>query len=197
MSPTRLVFLIPILFLTAFYQDEKNVLEGYNVGAVDYLTKPVNPKILRSKVGVFVDASAEFVRQAVAECGLDTLQFHGQETPEFCAGHALRTIKAFRIQDADSLNPLSLFKTSAWLLDSFVPGKLGGTGAKFNWDLAVAAKKLGQPIILAGGLTPENIEQAVKHVRPYAVDVSSGVELKPGKKDAQKLRMFIAAAQGV
>ena len=149
-----------------------------------------------ARVGVFVDASAEFVRQAVAECALDTLQFHGQETPEFCAGHALRTIKAFRIQDADSLNPLSLFKTSAWLLDSFVPGKLGGTGAKFNWDLAVAAKKLGQPIILAGGLTPENIEQAVKHVRPYAVDVSSGVELKPGKKDAQKLRIFIAAAQG-
>ena len=75
-----------------------------------------------------------------------------------------------------------------------MPGKLGGTGAQFNWDLAVEAKQLGRPIILAGGLTPENVAAAVRRVQPYAVDVSSGVEFAPGRKDARKLRDFIAAA---
>jgi phosphoribosylanthranilate isomerase len=83
------------------------------------------------------------------------------------------------------------------LLDSFVPGKLGGTGVQFNWKLAVRAKAWGRPILLAGGLTPENIAAAVEEVRPYGVDVSSGVERAPGKKDSEKMRAFIAAAKRV
>ena len=107
----------------------------------------------------------------------------------------MKTIKAFRVRDADSLRVLPDYDTSAWLLDSFVPDKLGGSGATFNWDLAVEAKKLGRPIVLAGGLTPENVADAVRKVQPYAVDVSSGVESAPGKKETSKVRKFVAAAK--
>src|SRR3989442_5965987 len=149
-----------------------------------------------AKVGVFVNATDESVRRAIAECGLDTLQFHGDETPEFCRKfRPLKIYKAFRMENLQSLRALPGYRTDAWLLDSFVEGKLGGTGAKFNWDLAVESKKLGRPIILAGGLTPENVADAVRKVRPFAVDVSSGVESAPGKKDHAKVRRFIAAAK--
>lgn len=149
-----------------------------------------------SKVGVFVDAPEEFVRQALGESGLDTIQFHGRESPEFCRKFdPLKVIKAFRIADLESLQALPAYGTSAWLLDSYVPGVLGGTGAKFNWNLAVEAQKLGRSIILAGGLTPLNIAQAIRQVKPFGVDVSSGVESAPGRKDEGKLREFITAAK--
>ena len=149
-----------------------------------------------SKVGVFVNAAEESVRRIAGECGIDTLQFHGDETPEFCRRFLpLKTYKAFRMENLESLGALPAYRTDAWLLDSFVAGKPGGTGAKFNWDLAVECRKLGRPIILAGGLTPENVADAVRKVRPFAVDVSSGVESTPGKKDHAKIRKFIAMAQ--
>ncbi|NBR87198.1 MAG: phosphoribosylanthranilate isomerase [Proteobacteria bacterium] len=145
-----------------------------------------------AKVGVFVNASADTVRATVAECGLDTLQFHGEETPEFCRQFApLKVVKAFRIQNADSLKPLPEYAVDAWLLDSYVAGQRGGTGEKFNWDLAAQAKELGRPVILAGGLTPENVADAVQQVWPYGVDVSSGVESAPGQKDAGMVRRFV------
>jgi len=151
-----------------------------------------------AKVGVFVDPTEELVHRAVAECGLDTLQFHGHEPPKFCRKFGLKVIKAFRIRDLDSLQSLPAYATDAdaWLLDRFVPGQPGGTGARFNWDLALEAKKLGRPIVLAGGLTPENVGEAVRQVRPFAVDVSSGVEAAPGQKDLRKMRAFIGAAKG-
>ena len=148
-----------------------------------------------AKVGVFVNPTEETVRKMISECGLDTLQFHGDETPEFCRRFSpLKVYKAFRIQGLESLQSLPLYQTDAWLLDSFVMGKPGGSGATFNWDLAVEAKKLGHPIILAGGLTPQNVADAVRKVRPYAVDVSSGVEMVPGKKDHAKMHAFVQAA---
>lgn len=158
-------------------------------------------KILRdlppfvARVGVFVNPSADKVRSVIAETGIDTLQFHGEEAPEFCRQFGLRVIKAFRVRDADSLKPLADFRSEAWLLDSFVDGKHGGTGKVFNWDLAAQAVKQGGRVILAGGLTPENAADAVRRVRPYALDVSSGVESAPGKKDIAKIRAFIAAAK--
>jgi len=144
-----------------------------------------------ARVGVFVDASEEFIRRAIAECALDTLQFHGDESPEFCQKFSLKSYKAFRIRGAESLKDLPRYPTSGWLLDSFVPDKVGGTGATFNWDLARQAKEFGRPIILAGGLTPENVAEAVRQVQPFAVDVSSGVESQPGIKDHGKVRAFI------
>ncbi len=147
------------------------------------------------KVGVFVDAEPETVLEAVRVCGLDLLQFHGDETPDYCLQFNLMSMKAFRIRDAESLAALPAYHTDAWLLDAFVAGQPGGTGATFNWDLAVEARKLGRPVFLAGGLTPENVATAVRRVQPYGVDVSSGVESAPGVKDYQKVRDFIAAAK--
>ena len=149
------------------------------------------------KVGVFVDASEDVVMRAIGDCGLNMLQFHGGETPEYCAQFGLMSMKAFRIRDAESLKPLATYPTDAWLLDAFVKDKPGGTGEQFNWDLAIEAKKLGRPIFLAGGLTPNNVAEAVKKVQPYGVDVSSGVEAERGKKDHEKVREFIKAAKGV
>lgn len=147
------------------------------------------------KVGVFADATENVVRSA-ALCGLNALQFHGNEPPDFLKRFSpTTTIKAFRIQNAASLTMLSAYNTSAWLLDSYTPAQLGGTGNTFNWDLAIQARKLGRPLILAGGLTPENVADAVRKVRPYAVDVSSGVEFAPGKKDPAKIAAFIQAAK--
>jgi phosphoribosylanthranilate isomerase len=149
-----------------------------------------------AKVGVFVDPVEEEVRRTIAECGLDTVQFHGEETPEFCRRFGLPVFKAFRIRDAASLKALPAYSQEVWLLDSYVAGQPGGTGASFDWDVAVAAVKLGGRVILAGGLTPENVAEAVRKVRPYGLDVSSGVESEPGKKDPETMRAFIAAAKG-
>lgn len=148
-----------------------------------------------AKVGVFVDPAEDEVRQVIAETGIDTLQFHGNESPEFCRKFRLKVIKAFRVRDAASLKATEAFQNEAWLLDSFVAGKLGGTGERFNWDLAAQAAKRHAMVLLAGGLTPANAAEAVKQVRPYGLDVSSGVESAPGKKDPAKVRDFIAAAK--
>jgi phosphoribosylanthranilate isomerase len=105
------------------------------------------------------------------------------------------SLKAIRVRDADSLPQLAEYHTDGFLLDACSAAGLGGTGEKFNWDLAVEAQKFGKPIFLAGGLTPENVAAAVRQVRPFAVDVSSGVESAPGKKDAAKVRAFIDAVR--
>ncbi|MBM3836571.1 MAG: phosphoribosylanthranilate isomerase [Verrucomicrobia bacterium] len=148
-----------------------------------------------ARVGVFVNADQETVGRAVESCGLDTLQFHGDEPPDFCRKFRAAVIKAFRVRDETSLQTMAAYETEAWLLDAFVPGKLGGTGERFNWELARRATTLSRRVILAGGLTPENIREAVRQVRPYGVDVSSGVEVAPGKKNPGKVRDFIAAAK--
>jgi phosphoribosylanthranilate isomerase len=147
------------------------------------------------KTGVFVDAQEESVSRAARECGLNLLQFHGQESPEYCLQFGLMSMKAFRVRDAASLVDVQRYRTDGWLLDAYVPGKPGGTGDTFNWDLAAEASRWGRPIFLAGGLTPENVSAAVRQARPYGVDVSSGVEAAPGKKDLAKVRAFIQAAK--
>jgi phosphoribosylanthranilate isomerase len=149
------------------------------------------------KVGVFVNAPEDLVLRAVGDCGLNLLQFHGDESPEYCVQFGVMSMKAFRIRDANSLENLQEYATDAWLFDSYVADKLGGTGETFNWNVALEAQRLGRPIFLAGGLTPENVAQAVQHVNPYAVDVSSGVEVGPGRKDHAKVKRFIDAAKGV
>jgi phosphoribosylanthranilate isomerase len=104
-------------------------------------------------------------------------------------------IKAFRVRGPETLELAKRYRRVAWLLDSYVPGQLGGTGAVFNWQVAREATKLSRMVILAGGLSPENVAEAVRQVRPYALDVSSGVESAPGEKDQPKMRAFIAAAK--
>jgi phosphoribosylanthranilate isomerase len=146
-------------------------------------------------VGLFVDVPLDMVNGIAARCGLDRVQLHGREAPEFCRQVKQPVIKAFRIKDAESLAPLSHYSVSAYLLDAYVEGALpGGTGASFSWELAARAKPHG-PVILAGGLTPQNVDVAIAQIRPYGVDVSSGVERAPGIKDHQKVREFIARAK--
>lgn len=147
------------------------------------------------KVGVFVNPTEDAVMRAIGECGVTLLQFHGEETPEFCAQFGVMSMKAFRVRNADSLLALPDYPTDAYLLDAYSPDAHGGTGAKFNWELAIAAKQHGKPIFLAGGLTPENIGEAVRQVQPFGVDVSSGVESAPGKKDPAKVHAFIKAVR--
>jgi phosphoribosylanthranilate isomerase len=146
-------------------------------------------------VGVFVDESRQEISNIVSHAGINVIQFHGDETPDACSiSHC--AIKAIRVKSIDSLEPLKLFRNivSAFLLDAYAPDALGGTGLKFNWDIAVEAKQFGR-IILAGGLTPDNVQDAISHVRPYGIDVSSGVEASKGKKDIQKMKAFIEKAR--
>jgi phosphoribosylanthranilate isomerase len=147
------------------------------------------------RAGVFVNALEAEVLRAIGECGLNLLQFHGDEPPEYCLQFGLMSMKAFRMRDAGTLKEMRPYQTNAWLLDAYSPEAAGGTGEKFNWDLAVEAQKFGKPIFLAGGLTPENVAAAVRKVRPFGVDVSGGVEISPGKKDPAKVRAFINAAK--
>jgi len=147
------------------------------------------------RVGVFVDATVEQVMFALRICDFSALQFHGQESPSFCRQFSVMTIKAFRVRDAGSLEAMPGYDTDAFLLDSQVEGRPGGTGETFDWPLAAAARKFNKPIFLAGGLTPQNVAAAVRAAQPFGVDVSSGVEAAPGKKDAQKMRDFVAAAR--
>ena len=121
---------------------------------------------------------------------LDAVQLHGHESEEFSRGVPLPVIKALRVRDVESLSPIDSYPARAFLLDAYVEGLPGGTGTRVPWELAVQAK--GRvPIILSGGLRPENVEEAIRLVRPFAVDVSSGVERSPGQKDHRKVREFI------
>ena len=145
-------------------------------------------------VGVFVDERPEVIEDIVRRASIDVVQLHGHEPPEACAMSG-RVIKAIRVKELSDLEPLRQWRAAAFLLDTYSPDLYGGTGQIFNWDIAVDAKRFGK-IILGGGLNPDNVEKAIKWVRPYAVDVSSGVEESKGKKDLKKLKRFIERAKG-
>lgn len=146
-------------------------------------------------VGVFVNETPGRIRDIVRSTGLNAVQLHGDESPGFCKGLGLKAIKAFRVRVKDDINRLKGYEVSAFLLDTFKEGVHGGTGETFDWDIAIKAKRFGR-IILSGGLTPDNIREAVAKAAPYAVDVSSGVEERPGKKDLKKVRKFIEQVKG-
>ena len=145
-------------------------------------------------VGVFVDETAEQINKIADYCNLDIIQLHGDESPTFCKKIRRKVIKAFRIKDMQSVKKLSSFQVSGFLLDTFSENLHGGTGKVFDWNLALPAKKFG-PVIMAGGLTPNNVQQAVRQIRPYGVDVCSGVESEPGIKDHKKVRAFLNNAK--
>jgi phosphoribosylanthranilate isomerase len=146
--------------------------------------------------GVFVNATLDEVTRAADQIGLTLLQFHGDEGPVFCAEAARRTgcrvIKAARVRSGADIQALSAFHTDFHLLDSYRKGVPGGTGETFAWELA-GAHRSRVPAILSGGLSPDNVADAIATVQPYAVDVASGVEISPGRKDHDKLWAFAAA----
>lgn len=147
------------------------------------------------RIGVFVDEQPEKIQETVNACRLDGIQLHGSETPDFCRLFRRRVIKSFRPENEASVKEIGSYQVDAFLLDSYHPELMGGTGATFDWELAVAAKMFGRPVILSGGLTPENVAEATRLVEPYAVDTASGVEAFPGKKDAEKMKTFIEQAR--
>ncbi len=157
------------------------------------ISKQIPPFVMR--VGVFVNAPEAFIQRAISDIGLAMLQFHGDEPPEACTRFGLMSMKAFRMKDAGVLAEISKYKTDAYLLDAYSPMALGGTGHTFNWDLALEAQKMGKPVFISGGLTPDNVAEAIRKVHPFGVDVSSGVESAPGKKDHAKVKAFVQAVK--
>jgi len=144
-------------------------------------------------VGLFVNEDLTVVNATANICGLDLVQLHGEETQDFCMNVNRRVIKAFRVKNMTSLNEIKDYRVAACLLDAWSDSAYGGTGKTFNWEIATAATS--QRIILAGGLTPDNVAEAIRQVKPYAVDVSSGVESSPGKKDISLIYAFVDAAR--
>ncbi len=146
-------------------------------------------------VGVFVEPTLDELTAAAEAVGFTLLQLHGREGPRFCAEAARRTgcrvIKAARVRSGADIQALAAYRTDFHLLDSHQPGAPGGTGEVFNWELVGGRRKV--PLILAGGLTPENVAAAIAAVRPFAVDVASGVESAPGRKDHERMRAFADA----
>ena len=153
------------------------------------------PPFVRT-VGVFVDEDPEFVRQVATFCGFEWVQLHGNESPDYCSALDFKPLKAIRVKDRQSIETMAAYKdcVAGFVLDTYVEGQHGGTGKTFDWALAKKAKQYG-PVILSGGLTPEDVRQAINLVSPHGVDVSSGVESAPGIKDHEKIRRFVAEAR--
>ena len=146
------------------------------------------------KTGVFVNQDRSFIEKARKECGLDVLQLHGEEAPGECVFEGCEVWKAVRVKDRSSLVLAESYRTPRILFDAFEENSHGGLGKSFNWELLRLFEDK-ERIILAGGLSPENVAAAVREVSPYAVDVSSGVETE-GKKDFEKVKLFIENARG-
>jgi len=177
------------------------------IGLVFYAPSPRNVGLAQARaivaaippfvttVGLFVDPARDQVESVLGACSLDLLQFHGDEAPDFCSAFSLPYIKAARVRaDSDLVQYLSPYHAArGWLLDAYHDRLYGGTGASFDWKLI--PPDLARPVILSGGLTPDNVGAAVRQVRPWAVDVSSGVESAKGIKDAAKIAAFIAGVK--
>ncbi len=159
-------------------------------GDVYNIIKTLPPFV--TTVGVFVNSSREKVLRTIQATGIQAMQFHGDESPEELQGYLLPTYKAFRVDERFDVTSLQQYQSKIFLLDTFVDGVRGGTGKTFNWSIAIEAKRFGR-VVLSGGLRPDNIAEAVRTVQPYAIDVNSGVESSPGKKDKQKLKDLFSA----
>jgi len=145
-------------------------------------------------VGVFVNQDLDEIVAIKDKAGIDAVQLHGDETPEFCSSVPLKVIKAIRVKDDLDEDRVAQYLVQAILFDTYSDVEYGGTGKSFNWEIIKDISNSGR-IILSGGLSPDNVAEAIRAVSPYAVDVSSGVEDSPGKKDHMKLRKFIEAVK--
>ena len=170
-----------------FYKKSKRYVEPKT--AEDIIDE-LPPGIM--KVGVFVDEEREKVLKIAEDVFLDAMQFHGTETPEYCAyfKDKYKVIKAFRLKDKEDLADINDYDVDYYLLDTYKPDTLGGTGVTFDWKILKDFEFL-RPVILSGGLTPDNVGRAIREVVPFGVDVSSGVEAEPGKKDLNLMKKFV------
>jgi phosphoribosylanthranilate isomerase len=182
-----------------FYKDSPRKVSPQNALEI---AKEIPPFV--ATVGVFVNEELKSLVKIAGKLNCQFVQLHGEETVEYCrelkaALPAVKVIKAFRVQDETSLAGLAVYSEAAeyYLLDAFVPEVPGGTGATFNWDLAVKAKESGKLLFLSGGLNPDNVQEAIGKVKPFAVDVCSGIERSPKRKDYDKMKDFIAKVKQV
>lgn len=156
------------------------------------ISKKVHPFVL--KTGVFVDEEKEKVMEVIKKCRLQAVQFHGEETPQYCQyfKKQILVIKAFRLKDEEDLEKMERYDVDGWLIDTYDPFLKGGTGKTVNFALAKKASLLKRPIILSGGLNTENIAFYLEKIKPDAVDIASGIETRPGIKNLKKTKEFIA-----
>ncbi len=180
------------------------------LGFVFYKKSPrhVSPKVVKAivanlppfvlPIGVFVNDEAQVVRDIMDECGLALAQIHGDETADYCESLGRPVIRGIRLRDRNTFMAMAEYKGRArvrgFVLDAFSENAYGGTGKTADWSLAKEAAQ-SFSFLLAGGLTPDNVQEAIQKVQPYGVDVSSGVEARPGKKDPAKIQAFIQAAK--
>lgn len=191
-------------------QDALNAI-ALNIHAIGFIfhkysPRYVSPDVLESfmldippfisTVGVFVNSSYEEITDILKRCKLNTIQLHGNESPEFCMKFNVPIIKAFRINNESDITAIPDYKgiANGFLLDTKVENIHGGTGKQFDWGLAIKAKSYDIPLILSGGINSANVGKAIKMVQPYAIDLSSGVEKEPGIKDYQKIKELIHAS---
>src|SRR3989337_3968865 len=178
-----------------FYRNSPRFIEPHKAGEI---IKELPPFV--TAVGVFVNEDISAVNKIIErKAGLNVVQLHGNESTEFCEKVTGRVIKSFKVKKGEAktlYHEMENYNVSAYLLDTYKEELKGGQRVVFDWDIAMEAGRLGR-IILAGGLTPENVADAIKKARPYAVDVSSGVEERLGKKDLKKVREFIRKAKGM
>jgi len=172
-----------------FYEKSKRYIKPSDAGKI---IKELPPFV--TKVAVFVDSSYRQINKIINELSINLIQLHGNEAPEFCAKFRHPVIKALRIKDSIDKQEVDSFPTQAILFDTHSESEYGGTGISFNWKL-LKKLKIDKKIILSGGLNPDNIDEAIRTVKPYAVDVSSGVEKSYGIKDHQKIKKFIEAVE--
>lgn len=168
-----------------FYKDSKRYIEPARAYEIISLLPP-----FITTVGVFVNPSIQEIKDAVDASDVDAVQLHGDETPEFCSTLPYKTIKAIRVRSVILPDNIELYPVQAILFDSYSDVEYGGTGRGFSKNL-LRGVSFSKQIILSGGLNPDNVEEAISTVQPYAVDVSTGVEDSPGKKNASKVRQFI------
>ena len=193
--------------------DDAELAVGLGAWAIGLIFHPPSPRAVdrlaaeeigaalkrRTEVaGVFVNEPLESLADTAERCGLTLLQLHGDEGPAYCSEAARRTgarvIKAARVKDASSLRNLGAFRVDYHLLDAWDVARYGGTGGTFDWDL-VKNRHSQTPLILSGGLTPENVADGIAATHPFAVDTASGTEAEPGRKDPAKVRAFFRAVE--
>ncbi len=172
-----------------FYNKSPRYIEPDNAKAIIAALPP-----FLTTVGVFVNEDFNDIRDITLLTGISAIQLHGDESPSYCNLVEGKLIKAIRVKNEKSIALLKKYTVDAFLLDSFDKNNFGGSGLTFDWKLAEKAKQFGK-IILAGGLTPNNVEEAIKKVIPYGVDVNSGVEKHSGIKDKNKVKKFILKAK--
>lgn len=173
-----------------FYAKSKRYIDPLKAGEI---ISSLPPFIV--KVGVFVNESISYLLEAQRLAGFDIFQLHGDETSEYCSDLERPYIKAMRVKSDLDKNYINSFNTRSFLFDTYSDDKFGGTGKSFDWDILENAGLSDKFVILSGGLEVNNVERAIKKIKPYAVDVSSGVEKSPGVKDHNKLKAFAEAVK--